>query len=111
MRHFIPVRNPDYHSYYFTNRPITLKGERDATWQVVLYTGKDSTVTTYEGQNCTFTMDSRHTGATIYVHPSEFTDGLSTPLQPTSSCSKFLHNGQILICRNGKLYNLWGHSL
>lgn len=108
----VPVRNPDYHSYDFVNRSITLKGERDATWQVVLYTDRDSIVTTYEGNSCTFTMNNKHVSATIYVHPSELpTDGLFTPLQSASSCSKCLHNGHILICRDGKFYDVLGHTL
>lgn len=107
----VPVRNPNYHSYDFVNRPITLKGERDATWQVVLYTGRDSTVTTYTGESCTFTMNSKHVSAHVYVYPTELTDGLSTPLVQPAAGSKFLINGHIFIRRDDKIYDLLGHEL
>ncbi|MCQ2333254.1 MAG: CotH kinase family protein [Paludibacteraceae bacterium] len=108
----IAVRNPNYHSYDFVNRPVTLRGEREATWRVVLHTAKDSTVSVVNGESCTFTMGSRHVGANVYVQPSELTDGLPTPLIESSSIgSKFIHDGHILIRRNGKTYDLLGHIL
>lgn len=107
----IPVRNLDYHSYEFVNRAVTLHGEREATWRVVLHTATDSTVIETTGDDCTFTMNSRHVGATIYVQPSELPADLVSPqIQQKSVCNKVLHKGHILIRRENRLYDLLGRG-
>lgn len=107
----IPVRNPNYHSYEFAKRAVTLHGEREATWRVVLHSATDSTVVTTTGENCTFTLTSKHTNATVYVQPTELPSDLrplpyednSHPFEGRAGegSSKFMKDGRILIrCNN-----------